>query len=174
MDRTYMSWRQTDPRFNETEAWPAEQFPDADFRFFRDCGCLVCALAVMLLHCGIEKTEDEKQFDPWTLNRKLIECGAFTAAADLELSAVGRLYPLKYAGAVPYSEAALVQIAEKGLPCLITVPGKRAEHHFTTLIRTLPDDALVYDPLCGERKLSTCDRICEIRVFQFSNERNAP
>ena len=170
MNQAYKNWRQTDPCFNCLEAWPAQQFPDAAFRYFRDAGCLVCALAVMLRHYGIEKTEDEKQFDPWILNRRLIEYGAFTAAADLELSAVGRLYPLEYAGVIPYSEAALIQISEKGLPCLITVPGKNAEHHFTTLIGKLPNDAVVYDPLCGERKLGSYDRICELRVFRPTSQ----
>ena len=164
----YKNWRQSDPRFNREEAWPARLFPDADCRYFRDAGCLVCALAVMLRHYEVEKTEDERQFNPWILNQSLIRCGAFTSAADLDLSNIGRLYPLAYSGAMPYSEAALIQIAEKGQPCLITVPGNHAEHHFTTFLRLLPDDAVVYDPLCGERKLSTYDRICEIRVFQPS------
>ena len=166
MKLAYKNWRQTDTRFNREEAWPAEQFPDADFRYFRDAGCLVCALAVMLVHFGIEKAEDESLFDPWILNRKLIGCGAFTPAADLELSDIGRLYPLSYLGSVSYSQETLAQIAESGLTCLITVPGVNAEHHFTTLIRFLPDDAVVYDPLCGERNLGSYVRICEIRLFR--------
>ena len=49
MNELYLNWRQTDPRFNKAEAWPAQQFPDAQFRFFRDAGCLVCALAVFII-----------------------------------------------------------------------------------------------------------------------------
>ena len=26
----YLLWRQTDPRFNRTEAWPKELFPEAE------------------------------------------------------------------------------------------------------------------------------------------------
>lgn len=165
MDRTYMKWLQTEPCFNREEAWPAERFPDATYRYFRDCGCLVCSLAVMLRHCGVEQ-EDESRFDPWMLNRRLAECGAFTPEADLELSRIDRLYPLEYTGAVPYSYDALAQFAAEGLPCLITVPGENAEHHFTALLRLLPDDAVVFDPVCGERRLDSYDRVCEIRVFR--------
>lgn len=89
MNELYLNWRQTDPRFNKAEAWPAQQFPDAQFRFFRDAGCLVCALAVLLRHTGLEKEADENLFNPWILNRRLIDCGAFTPAADLELSGIG-------------------------------------------------------------------------------------
>ena len=166
MENAYSKWRQTDPRFNKAEAWSAQQFPDAEFRFFRDAGCLVCALAVMLRHRGIEKDADEARFNPWILNEKLISCGAFTPAADLELSCVNRLYRLVYLGEIPYSRESLVQIVDKGLPCLVTVPGKNAEKHFLALLSLLPDDAVVYDPLSGEKLLGMYDWICGIRVFR--------
>lgn len=166
MNREYLDWRLDDPRLNHTEAWLADRFPAAKFRYFRECGCLVCALAVMLRHHGIEETEDEDRFNPWILNTRLIDCGAFDAAADLELLDIRRLYPLEYLGDMPYSWEALARAAEQGLPCLITVPGKNAELHFTTLCRMLEDDAVVYDPCCGERRLSTYDEICEIRTFK--------
>ena len=91
MDEAYKTWKQDDPRFNKEEAWPAPQFPDAEYRRFRDAGCLVCALAVMLRHAGLEKETDEDLFNPWILNEKLIDAGTFTPAADLELSEIGRL-----------------------------------------------------------------------------------
>ena len=166
MNELYLNWRQTDPRFNKAEAWPAQQFPDAQFRFFRDAGCLVCALAVLLRHTGLEKEADENLFNPWILNRRLIDCGAFTPAADLELSGIGRLYTIDCLEAVPYSEDALVRATQNGLPCLITVPGKNAARHFLALLHLLSRDAVVYDPLCGERTLRSYDRVCEIRMFR--------
>lgn len=169
-ERAYIHWRQADLRFNQAEAWSAQQFPEADYRYFRDCGCLICALAVMLRHSGIEKEEDESLFNPWILNRKLIDCGAFTPAADLELSYINRLYPLVYWGSIPYSREALLQIVEKGLPCLVTVPGEHAARHFTTPLFTLPDDAIVFDPFSGMQRLSAYDRICEIRIFRQKKE----
>ena len=169
-ERTYIRWRQTEPRFNRVEAWPAERFPNVDYRYFRDCGCLVCALAVMLRHSGTEKEEDESLFDPWILNKRLIDCGAFTPAADLELSCISRLYPLEYVGPIPYTREALVRIMERGLPCLVTVPGEHGARHFTAPLFTMPDDVIVFDPLIGERRLNAYKRICEIRVFQSVTE----
>lgn len=166
MENTYLNWLQTDSRFNGEEAWPRELFPDADFTFFRDAGCLVCALAVMLRHAGFEKETEESLFNPWILNRRLIDCGAFTSAADLVLSEVSRLYPLEYAGRVPYTRDALTRAAESGQLCLITVPGVNAARHFTALLCLTPDDGVVFDPLCGEKKLSGYDRVCEICLFR--------
>ena len=168
MDQAYKYWRQDDPRFNQSEAWPASLFPTAEYRHFRDCGCLVCALAVMLRHYGIEEEANEDLFNPWVLNQKLIDCGAFSPGADLELLYINRLYPLTYLGEEPYSQETLVRFAKSGLPCLVTIPGNNADAHFTTLLQVLPDDAVVYDPLCGEKKLSSYDRICEIRPFRKS------
>ncbi len=165
MDRVYMYWRQNEPRFNQTEAWPRRLFPEAEYTFFRDAGCLVFALAVMLRHHGVEKTADESRFNPWILNQKLISCGAFDSAADLDLSFINRIYPLEYLGSVDYSKGALDEMMEKNLPCLVTVPGINANRHFTTLLSMLPH-ATVFDPVCGEKSLSTYDKIFEIRIFQ--------
>ena len=30
LENAYLNWRQTDPRFNRTEAWPRELFPEAE------------------------------------------------------------------------------------------------------------------------------------------------
>ncbi|MCR5577381.1 MAG: hypothetical protein K6F56_10265 [Oscillospiraceae bacterium] len=163
-------WRQDDPRLNEAEAWPKTDFPDAEYTYFRECGCLVCALAVLLRHHGLEDNAEDA-FDPWLLNRRLIACGAFTSGADLELEEIRKLYPLIYAGATPYTREALVRLAENGSPCLITVPGIRADRHFTALLCLTPDDAVVFDPLCGERKLSEYARVCEIRAFRRTDQK---
>ena len=165
MEANYEGWLQTDAHLNREEAWPARLFPEADCRYFRDCGCLVCSLAVLLRHGGLE-TADESRFDPWILNRRLIDCGAFTPAADLELSQIRKLYPLRYAASLPYSREGLERAAADGSLCLITVPGIRAERHFTALLQLTPDDALVFDPLCGEKRLRQYERLCEIRVFR--------
>ncbi len=174
MDQTCMTWLQTAPCLNRAEAWPAERFPEAEFRYFRDCGCLVCALAVMLRRCGLEASAEETCFDPWILNQRLIDCGAFTPAADLELSRISRLYPLEYLGAIPYTEEALQRADASGFPCLITVPGEKAERHFAALLDLLPDGGTVFDPACGIRRLRAYDRICEIRMFRLTKrETNA-
>ena len=164
-------WRQDDPRWNKTEAWPRDLFPEVSWPFFREAGCLVCSLAVLLRCCGLESSE---AFTPWELNRKLIGCGAFSPAADLRIGKIRDLYPLAYQGPVPYSREALVRLAGNGFPCLITVPGIRAKWHFLALLRLLPEDAAVYDPLSGEKRLSEYSRIGEIRWFRFAGQDAAP
>jgi len=163
MKAKYDDCLQTAPQLNLAEAWPASRFPDAEYRYFRDCGCLVCALTVLLRQSGLA----DAALDPWVLNRRLIACGAFTPAADLELEYVERLYPLVYLGAEPWSREGLCRAAEKGEPCLITLPGVHAENHFTALLCLTPDDALLFDPLYGEKRLSTCGRVCGIRRFRL-------
>ena len=168
MGHSYLDWRQDDVCLNRTEAWPAVLFPDATYHYFRDCGCLVCALAVMLRHYGAEAETNDALFNPWVLNQRLIACEAFDSAADLELNHIDRLYPLEYVGQMPYTRSALARIAKSGSPCLITVPGKKAKRHFTTLLHVLEDDAVLYDPVCGEARLGTYNRVCEIREFRFA------
>ena len=174
LENAYLNWLQTDPRFNRDEAWPRELFPKADFPFFRDAGCLVCSLAVMLRHGGFETETDESLFNPWILNQRLIGCGAFTPAADLKLSEISRLYPLKYTGRRAYTRRALTRTAESGQPCLVTVPGVIAPRHFTALLRLTPHDAVVFDPLCGEKMLSEYDRVCELCLFRPAEGRGLP
>ena len=161
----YHNFRQEAPELNESEAWPKSVFPDADYTFFRECGCLICALAVMLRHTGIEQIKDEKQFNPRILNQRLITCGAFTSAADLRLQEIRKLYPLEYMGSIPYSPALLRKTIESGSPCLITVPGVRAENHFITPLALLTDDIVVFDPLPGKKKLSEYRQVHDIRMF---------
>ena len=168
MGGSFLDWRQTDDGLNLEEGWTAERFPDATYHYFSECGCLVCALAVMLCHHGFE-TADEGTFDPWVLNARLIDCGAFSRAADLDLAAVSRLYPLAYLGAVPYARGVAERVVEDGCCCLLTVPGTNAPRHFTTLLRMAPDGVLVYDPLCGPRLLRTDDEFRELRVFRAAS-----
>lgn len=170
MGQSNARWRQDDPRLNRAEAWPASLFPDAAYRYFRDAGCLVCALTVMLNECSVENEQDEAVFNPWVLNQRLISCGAFSSDADLELEDIARLYPLDYLGEVPYSREALLLSAKKGAPCLVTVPGVNAARHFTALLDVTEDDALVFDPCCGERILSSYDQVCELRLFTIEEE----
>lgn len=166
-ENTYLSWRQDDPRFNQAEAWPRKLFPDAQFRYFHESGCLVCALAIMLRHSGIEKETNEILFNPWILNQRLIAVGAFDSQADLELDDISKLYPtVSYLGDYPYSRENIEKFTSQRYACLISVPGKRSTEHFTALCRLLEDDVTVIDPIIGERRLSEYKKIISIRVFR--------
>ena len=167
MDDNYINWRQDDPRYNVEPAWDAESFPDANYRFFHECGCFVCALAIMLRHNSIEKETDESRFNPWILNQRLIEIGAFDSYADLEIEDIPKLYQVEYLGDFPYSREIMEKYAGKDFACLITVPGQRAAEHFTAFYELLDDDVLVIDPIRGKRRLSEYERVYSIRVFRI-------
>ena len=166
-----MFWRQDNPRWNRVEAWPKALFPYARFSLFRDSGCLVCSLALLLRRCGLETSET---FSPWELNRSLQAIGAFSPEADLYISRIRGLYPLEYQDPVPYSREALERIAGNGFPCLLTVPGHNAERHFLCLLRLTPEDADIFDPAAGERKLSSYPKVLEIRWFRLPDGRTQP
>ena len=162
----YKQWKQTDAAFNQKEAWPASLFPDASYRYFSECGCVVCALAAMLRHYGIEKQSDVSRFNPWILNEKLIRCGAFSVAADLMLADIDLLYELEYAGAVVYSREKLVEIYQSGEPFLITVSGTNAPRHFIAPDYLTEEDLAVIDSASEKRFLSEYEKVLELRLFR--------
>ena len=54
-DNDFRTWTKDDERYNVTEAFDAENYPDAQYRYLKDNGCLVVALAIMVRMYGIEK-----------------------------------------------------------------------------------------------------------------------
>lgn len=166
---TYKKWSQNAPEFNEKEAWSASLFPNAEYHFFSECGCLVTSLAIMLRHYNIEKEADTKSFNPWILNENLIKCGAFDDAADLIMERVGRLYPLEYIGSAVYTKEKLLELYESGEPFLITVPGKRTARHFIAPDCPTEEDFVIIDPASSKTHLSEFDRACELRMFRRTN-----
>ncbi len=168
--KTYRKWRQDDPAFNEKEAWPGSRFPDAEWHMFREKGCLVTALAIMLRHFSIEKEKDERLFNPWILNQRLIACGAFDSRADLNLRDINRLYSLDYSGAMTCSRENLQAVWETGQPFLIAVAGDQGERHFLVAEEMAQDDLVVIDPLWDRKYLSEYDQVIELLVFWRNDE----
>lgn len=172
-DITFEGFLQNDPRWNEQEAWPADEFPDADYHYMRECGCLVCAIADLLRFYGIETETDERRFNPFILNRRLIQCGGFFSTANLDVGAISSLYPIEYRGSARYSREKLAELIGKGMYCLITVSGRLSAVHFLAVTGLTPDDAVVMDPHTGKRYLSEYSQIYEIRFFsQKGNKQN--
>lgn len=165
----YRDFLQNDPRYNEKKAWTEEKFPDAQYRYFCEAGCLVCSLAFLLRYHEIEKETDTKVFNPWILCEKLIGIGAFDSAADLEITAVSRLYPVGYLGVAEFSEEVLSEAAENGYACLLTVRGKNGPLHFIAMEKLTDDDAIVFDPKSGKRYLSEYSEIRQIRMFRLTD-----
>ena len=162
----YKKWKQTDAYLNEKPAWPASQFPDAHHHYFSESGCVVTALAVMLRHYHIETQEDPNKFNPWTLNERLIRCGAFNASADLMIADIDLLYDLEYMGIIPYSREKIKEVYQSGEPFLITVPGINAPRHFIAPDYLTEDDMAVIDSASEKRFLSEYEKVLELRVYR--------
>lgn len=165
-EQAYRSWVQGAAELNEREAWPADLFPEAEWQYFKQAGCLVTSLSIILRRFGIEPEPDEARFNPWILNERLIEAGAFTPSADLIMEDIHKLYPLEYVGELPYSRQTLMRLMEQGEPFLITVPGVRGARHFVVPDELTENDLRIIDPAWSKPFLSEFDVIHEICVFR--------
>ena len=168
----YREWTQLSERFNEAEAWTENLFPDAEYRFMKEAGCLVVSLAIMLRYFGIETEEDEELFNPMILNERLIAVGAFDSAADLYLKHINKLYALDYIGSMGYSDERVQMLIQRGNPFLICVPGVRGDKHFVAFDGICADgDIAVTDPAGDKARLSEYDKVLELRVFRKHKNR---
>ncbi len=161
----YKFWKQTNPAWNEKEAWTKEQFPHANYHYVRDTGCVLTSLAIMLRHFGIEKETDEQRFNPWILHERLLAANVYDDVADLRLQKVFRLYPIEYCGIVPYSKETLDRTAASGEPFLIVVPGKIGPRHFIAPDHPEGDTFTVFDPDSEKHALDEYDSVLELRIF---------
>lgn len=165
-DKLYRNFRQDDPQYNKTEAWPASEYPGAAYHYMRESGFVVTSLAIMLRKWGIEKEGDTGKFNPLVLLERLKEKRAYNQFADMDIYRIQELYPLQYLGPVDYSYDVLKECFEKEIPCLLTVKGERDISHFIVPDELTGDDVLVIDPLHGERYLSGYEKIYTIRRFR--------
>ena len=162
----YRNWRVDDPRFNEKEAWPSSMFPEADYHYFRDCGNIICAVAMMLRHNHIEEEVDEDKFNPFILNERLIKCHAFFPNADLNLFHINRLYPIEYYDKVPYEREILEGLVRIGSYCIIAAESDDGREACLVLDSLTREDVKVIDTRRGDRLLSEYKAVHYIRYFR--------
>ena len=163
----YREWTQLSEKFNKTEAWQEDLFPDAEYRFMKEAGCLIVPLAIRLRSFGIETEDDEELFNPMILNERLIEVGAFDSAADLYLNYINKLYALDYIGPMGYSDKCLQMLIQRGNPFLICVPGVRGDKHFVAFDGFCEDgDIAILDPAQRAERLSDYETVLDLRVFR--------
>ena len=168
----YREWTQLSEKFNKTEAWQEDLFPDAQYRFMKEAGCLIVSLAIMLRRFGIETEDNEELFNPMILNERLIAVGAFDAAADLYLKHINKLYALDYIGSMGYSDERLQMLIQRGNPFLIAVSGVRGDRHFVAFDGFCDDgDIAVLDPARRAERLSDYNTVLELRVFRKHKNR---
>ena len=116
----YTQWRQGDSEWNQEEAWPASQYPNASMRWMRQAGCLVTSVAMLLRHYNVVVTSDVNAFNPWICNNALKAAGAFTSGADMYWDGVRKAYPgFVYKGSATYSKATLASLYSQGYACIV-------------------------------------------------------
>ena len=161
----YRTWKQADERYNEEAAWPSSEFPDAEYHYFREAGCLVLALAIMLRHFGIENEPDESKFNPYILNERLKEVGAFLPNADLMLDYISKLYPLEWVGFTHYTTAKMKSYYGTHQPFLITVPGVNAANHFIIPDIMTDGNLKVIDNAFHKEWITDYEKVYNIYIF---------
>ena len=161
----YKKWRQDDPEYNQTVAWPEFEYPDAKLHSFAECGCLVTALAIMLRkHNRIPKDEIQ-EFTPRTFCDRLKIFKVFDSAGNLcSFLPIEYLYRIKYVGSQDYSYETLKTDASDGM-VLLKVKGNNAPFHFICLDKLTSNDAVIIDSASDKSHLSEFDEVYEILKF---------
>ena len=144
----YTSWKQYDSAWNQVEAWPKSQFPNAQYRLMSEAGCLVTSIAILLRHHNVVTDNNVNNFNPWICNEALKKVGAFTNAADLYYGRVAWAYPdFVYQGSIPYSYANIKSLYEQGFACVIKV----YNWHFVALNNVSGNTVNIFDPGSSSR-----------------------
>lgn len=122
-------WKQYDIILNEKAAWEKEKFPNAQYHYFKECGCFVTSIANLLIKYNLESNS----FSPWTLNEKLKKIGGFSDAADLYANAIEKLYPINYCGREKYTKERALELLDKGYACILVVRGVNYPLHYVLM-----------------------------------------
>ena len=136
----FYTWQIFDEVYNEEEAWPAEEYPNAPYTMFHMIGCYVASLAIMLRHFGIVTEPSFEKFNPWILCEKLKSIRAFDSYACVDTSRLSEILPVRIVDSVPYDWQTLIQSLEDGYACQIVVPGHNASQHYIVPIKVTDDD----------------------------------
>ena len=159
----YTQWRQSDPEWNQAEAWPASQYPNASMRWMRNAGCLVTSVAMLLRHYGVVTTTDVNSFNPWICNNALKAAGAFTSAADMYWDGVKKAYPgFVYVGQKSYSKATLASLYSQGYACIV---GVNNNGHYVAVKSANSSGAVIMDPGWGYTSLSSFSSVNTIVYY---------
>ena len=142
----YTQWKQYDAEWNQQEAWPANQYPNATLRMMSQGGCAVTSIAMLLRHYNVVTTADVNQFNPWICNETLKNAGAFTSSADLYWS-LGNAYPgFVFQGEVGYSLSQLSSLYSQGYACMVQVNGSGGYTHYVAVRNVSGSTVTIMDP----------------------------
>lgn len=164
----YTTWKQTDPAWNQAEAWPKSQYKYATMRKMSEAGCVVTSIAMLLRHYNVVTEQDVNKFNPWILNEKLKAVGGFTSSADLVWSSVGKVYPsFKYVGSKTYSLANLTALYNSGYACVI----KANSYHYVAVRSVNGSTVTIMDPGYNKTSLSSYSKPVLIQYYSTSNSK---
>ena len=159
----YTQWRQGDPEWNQAEAWPADEYPNASMRWMRNAGCLVTSVAMLLRHYGVVTATDVNSFNPWICNNALKAAGAFTSGADMYWDGVRKAYPgFVYVGQKSYSKETLASLYSQGYACIVGVNGNG---HYVAVKSANSSGATIMDPGWGYTSLSSFSSVNTIVYY---------
>ncbi len=160
----YTQWKQYDSEWNQSEAWPASQYPNATYRWMRQAGCYVTTIAILLRHYNVVTDSDVNNFNPWICNTELGKAGALNSAADLIAGNISKAYPgFVYAGTVAYSASTLVSLYKQGYACVVAVKGYG--HYVAVKSANSTDSIEIMDPGAANTSLSYYSSVNAIIYF---------
>lgn len=163
----YTQWRQSDPEWNQAQAWPASQYPNATMRYMSQAGCLVCSVAMLLRHYNVVTEQDVNKFNPWICNETLKSVGAFDSAADMYWAGPQKAYPgFVYIGVVPYSQTKLIDLYSQGYACIVKVSGSGGSYHYVAVRNASSSGVTIMDPGWGYTSLSSFASRYEIYYYK--------
>ena len=149
----YTQWKQYDSEWNQSEAWPASQYPNATYRWMRQAGCYVTTIAILLRHYNVVTDSDVNNSNPWICNTELGKVGALNSAADLIAGNISKAYQgFVYAGTVAYSASTLVSLYKQGYACVVAVKGYG--HYVAVKSANSTDSIEIMDPGAANTSLS--------------------
>ena len=160
----YTQWKQYDSEWNQSEAGPASQYPNATYRWMKEAGCYVTTIAILLRHYNVVSDGDVNHFNPWICNTALGNVGALNSAADMVPANISKAYPgFVYQGSVGYSASQLVSLYNQGYACVVAVNGYG--HYVAVRSATDTGNIVIMDPGASSSSLSRYGSINAIIYF---------
>ncbi len=166
----YTTWKQGDSAWNQTEAWPKAEYPQATLRKMSQAGCVVTSIAMLLRHYNVVTESDVNQFNPWTVNNQFKANGCFDSAANLIWSKVEKAYPgFQFAGTKSYSLDELTSLYNNGYACLVKVNGSGGYNHYVAVRSVNGSTVTIMDPGSSATSLSNYKTRHQIVYFSVSS-----
>lgn len=165
----YTTWKQTDPAWNQKEAWPKSQYRTASMRTMREAGCVVTSIAMLLRQHNVVTEPNVSNFNPWIFNEQLKANGCFDNSANLYWGRVSKVYPsFKYVGSKTYSLANIRSLYNSGYACVIKVNS----YHYVALRSVNGSTVNIMDPGYNRTTLASYSK--PVLIQYYSVQENKP